>query len=217
MSWKSEFFSKVGKLTKSTRQQIFRLGLAAVLFLAFIAGAFWQQTTPTRQQKKPPHICTFEKVSAPFKFYDGEGYYLLRDGKEEWLEILPVSQEWDIYLALESSISYVLKPNKEHSLNHIYATGQLSKCAHKIIRPNAGMPTSKYYGHPVEDYVKKRHYFALEGWYVTTPFLERQEIKDSEDSRLVKRTALKLTDFNLHHLAEKKISFTQSDLKRYLR
>ena len=217
MSWKSEFFLKVGKRTKSTRQQIFRLGLAAVLFLAFIAGAFWQQTTPARQQKKPPHICTFEKVTAPFKFYDGEGYYLLCDGKEEWLEILQASQEWDIYLALESSISYVLKPNHEHSLNHIYATGRLSKCAHRIIPPNAGEPTSKYIGQPIEDYVKNRHYFVLEGWYIETPFLERQEIKDSEDSRLVKRTALKLTDFNLHGLAEKKISFTQNDLKRYMR
>lgn len=213
------YLAKLGFMStfaQSSRLQVFRSSLAAVLFFIFIAGAFWQLKKPALEQTKPVHVCNFERITALLKSMDGEGFYLLRN-EQEWIEMLPAGQEWDVYRALESSISYVRVANHEHSLNNIYVTGKLSKCVHEIIPPNAQEPTSLYYGLPVERYVKNKRYFTLEHWYIKTPFTERQSIYDSEDSRLVKRTALKLTDFNLHHLAEKNIHLTQTDLKRYMR
>ena len=131
--------------------------------------------------------------------------------------MLSSGKEWDVYLALETSISYVTTPNEWHSLNNTYATGRLSKCVHKIIPPNAGNPNSKEYGLPVERYTQNKRYFALDSWYIQTPFIESQQLNDSEESRLVKRRALKLSDFNLRWLAAKSVRFTQSDLKRYMR
>jgi hypothetical protein len=171
-----------------------------------------------RKVTATPHVCRYQETEARIVWVDHHGWMIEHNGTQQEIKIKQPSREFELLMALDSKITALEYTSAVKEKTRIYAVGRLLSCIHpppQITASQAELASTCLH---TGDEHKYRN-FILERWYLKKPFYEAyyDEFLDEPAWKIIKRTALQVSDFEHHRLQGKNIVLKAEDWERRVR